>query len=89
MAIDPRVDVKICKGCNVRRSCARSNGIPPCAKQFFEPAQQADNGAITQLPPDCGKCIHKRVCPAWVLSHNNAMDVSINRCLYFEEATAQ
>ena len=51
--------------------------------------QGSTNSAITQLPPECGKCIHKRVCPAWVLSLNNAMDVSINRCLYFEAATAQ
>ena len=43
MAIDPRVDVSICKGCQVRKSCSQKIGIPPCAKKFFEPAQQADN----------------------------------------------
>lgn len=33
--IDPIEDMSICKGCSVRRVCARNIGLPNCAKQVF------------------------------------------------------
>jgi hypothetical protein len=43
--IDPRESTKICRGCNVRRSCARVYGVPPCAMQFLESAPSASTNS--------------------------------------------